>query len=107
MSDRDGVQKLGPQHYRVWWVELGSGKRRSRVVRDTLEQAKKVRAAIVDSQTRREYVSPSTLTLERYLRGWLEDHELRGETARSTHERYRSLLLGSVLERLGRSRCRN
>ena len=47
-----GIQKLGEQHYSVWWNEDGTGQRRSRVVHDSLEQAKKLRASMIDAQTR-------------------------------------------------------
>jgi len=96
-----GIEKLGEQHYRVWWTEEGTGKRRSRVVRDTLEVAKKLRASMIDSQARGEYVTPQQVTVEGYLRAWLDGRELRQETERSTQERYRSLLLGSLAGRLG------
>jgi len=96
-----GIQKLGEQHYRVWWTEDGTGQRRSRVIHDSLEQAKKLRASMIDAQTRGEYVTPRMLTVATYLTAWLDGRELRRDAAQSTHERYRSLLLGSLSGRLG------
>ena len=100
-----GIEKLGEQHYRVWWQENRTGERRSRVVRDSLEEAKAYRSAMLDAQTRGEYVSPDKITLGAWLDTWLERREImggkRGEGRRSTQERYVSLLGGTVRDRLG------
>ena len=96
-----GIQKMGPQHYRVWWTERLAGARRSRTIRGTLEEAKQTRAAILESMRRREYVAPSARTLKQALTEWLATRELRAETRESTHLRYQSLLLGSLSEHLG------
>jgi integrase len=95
-----GIQKLGEQHYRVWWSERGTGQRRSRIVRGTLEEAKELRAAMLDSQTRGVYIKPGSITLRQYVDRWLERHETMGETRTTTHERYTSLLM-AVCSRLG------
>jgi len=95
-----GIQKLGDRRYRCWWTEKGTGKRRSRVLHGTLEEAKQLRAAMIDSQTRGEYVRPGSTTLRQYVDLWLERHETMGETRATTHERYKSLLM-AVCSRLG------
>jgi hypothetical protein len=53
------------------------------------------------SSTRGEYVTPRVLTVATYLTAWLDGRELRRDAAQSTHERYRSLLLGCLVARLG------
>jgi integrase len=98
--DRDGIQKLGEQHYRLSWTEAGTGKRRSRVVRGPLEDAVKVRATIVHNQASGDYVTPSAMTLRQYLDGWLDRRETMGETRPTTHQRYHQLF-NSVCSRLG------
>lgn len=105
-KDRDGISKLGERHYRLSWVEKGTGVRRQRVFRGTLEEAKAVRAATVDSQTRGDYVSRSEITLRSYLTQWLERRELNGATRRSTHQRYQSLA-DSLCKRLGHVRLQD
>jgi integrase len=95
-----GVEKLGPQYYRVWWPERGSDRRPSRYVHGPLTKAQALRIAMIDSQARGEYVSPGNLTLGAYLDRWLERHETMGETGASTHTRYRQLL-SSVKAHLG------
>lgn len=91
MSDRDGIQKLGPQRYRVWWVERRTGKRRSKVVRGPLEDARDFKREVEASQLRGEYVSPASDSLDAYLESWLRGAKLRG-MKQSTHDRYTSLL---------------
>jgi len=95
-----GIEKLGRQHYRVYWNERGTGRRRSKTMRCTLDKAIAFRASMIDSQERGAYVSPDALTLGQYVERWLERHETMGETADSTHERY-AQLLGSITAHLG------
>lgn len=101
-----GVQKLGERHYRVWWTEQINGRRRSQVVRGTLEEAKRLRDAKRHTQTTGEYVSPDAVTLQQYVDAWLDLHETMGETRDTTHDRYKSLL-NAVCDRLGHVRLQD
>lgn len=95
-----GIEKLGRRHYRLWWTESGTGRRRTRVVRVELEEAKRIRAAIIDSQTKGTYVGPDTMTLREYLDAWLDRRAMMGDAKESTIRRYRQLL-ASVSSKLG------
>ena len=105
-KDRDGISKLGERRYRLSWVEKGTGTRRQKVVKGTLEHAQAVRAAIVDSQTRGAYVSSSSMTLRAYFAMWFDGRELRETNRRTTHERYRSLA-NSICSHLGDTRLQD
>lgn len=106
LRDRDGVEKLGEQRYRVQWVERRTGKRRSKVIRGPREAARDFKREVEASQVRGEYVSPATQTLGAYLDEWLRSARLRGMRD-STWCRYSSLLEGSLKEHLGTVRLQD
>jgi integrase len=87
-----GVRKIGEQHYRLSYVERGTGQRRQPTVKGTLEEAKAKRAALTDSQRTGEYVPPDKITLRQYCDAWLDTREIMGTTKRSTQLRSRQLL---------------
>lgn len=96
----EGIEKLGPRKYRVWWPERSTGKRRSKVTPGTLAEAKAFRAQMLDEQTRGVYVTPDALTVGAYLESWLARIKTMGEIADSTQERY-GQLLAPVIAQLG------
>lgn len=81
-----GVEKLGRQHYRVWWSErmAGRSKQRSKQVRMPLADAIAFRVEQIDAQRRGEYVSPSAMTLGDYLGAWVDKREAMGEVSAHT-----------------------
>jgi integrase len=102
-STGDGIQKLGPGHYRVV-VELGKtvdGKRRRehRTVRGTREEAKALRAQMLADKARGCYVGRSDQRLGDWLESWLAWKKPR--VSSRTWERYCSLVRGSMKEQLG------
>ena len=110
MSDRDGIQKLGPQHYKVV-VDLppdpGTGKRRrkSKAVHGPLSAAKEARRAMLGLRDTGRLVGTSDQKLGAYLRSWLEAK--RGEVADSTWQRYDSLMRSAIIPALGGVKLRD
>lgn len=105
-ADRDGILKVGPQHYRVF-VELparpdGRRKRESHTVRGSLEQAKAKRAQLLADRSRGLYVGRSEQSLGAYLHSWL-DYK-RGTVADRTFERYETICQQSIIPALGHVR---
>src|SRR5450759_4000885 len=105
-ADRDGILKVGPQHYRVF-VELparpdGRRKRESHTVRGSLEQAKAKRAQLLADRSRGLYVGRSEQSLGAYLQSWL-DYK-RGTVADRTFERYETICQQSIIPALGHVR---
>ena len=96
----EGIEKLGPQRYRAWWREKATGKRRSKVVHGSLEDAKAFRKAMFDAQERGAYVAPDALTVGDYLEAWMLRVQTMGEIADSTQERHASLL-APIIAHLG------
>jgi integrase len=105
-TSRDGILKVGPQHYRVF-IELpkdaqGRRRRESHTVRGSLEAAKATKAQLLSEQSRGEYVGRSQQRLDDYLESWLAWK--RAQVSERTWERYASLLRSSVIPALGRLR---
>ena len=50
-----GIERLGRQHYRIWWTEAVSGRRRSRMVHVELGDVKVMRSGIIEAQSRGAY----------------------------------------------------
>jgi integrase len=103
-SERNGILKVGLQHYRVF-IELaplagGNRRRESHTVRGSLEQAKEKRAQLLSDKSKGEYVGRSDQRLDDYLESWLTWK--RSRVSDRTWERYASLLRGSVIPKLGR-----
>jgi integrase len=95
-----GIEKLGEQHYRIWWTEQG-GRLRSKVFRGPLAQAKKSRRAILESIERREYVVTSKKTLRDFRDEYIRARRLKQDGSPGTLKRYESLLGGTLDEHLG------
>jgi integrase len=103
-TERNGILKVGLQHYRVF-IELapladGNRRRESHTVRGSLEQAKEKRAQLLSDKSKGEYVGRSDQRLDDYLESWLTWK--RSRVSDRTWERYASLLRGSVIPKLGR-----
>lgn len=108
-SERNGILKVGSQHYRVF-IELppradGVRRRESHTVRGSLEQAKEKRAQLLSDKSKGEYVGRSDQELGDYLESWLAWK--RSRVSERTWERYASLLRGSVIPALGRLQLQN
>ncbi len=94
---------------RVWWSEKRSGKRRSKVIRGTLEEAKALRDAMRHTQTTGEYVSPATITVDQTIERWLAKVAVtrsasprrREAIEESTRQGYAAKLSGTIREHLG------
>lgn len=92
-KDRDGIQKLGTQHYRVV-LELprtpeGKRQRIQRSVRGTLEEARALQVELRDRQRKGLLVGNPDQTLSEYLTSWLDSKA--GTTSARTIQRYGSL----------------
>lgn len=101
--DRDGILRVGPQHYRVF-IELppgANGKRRreSHTVRGPLEEAKAQRAQLLADHSRGTYVGRSRQSVKDFLESWLACKQ--GTVADRTWERYDSLCRTSIIPALG------
>ncbi len=99
----NGIQKLGPRHYKII-IEAGldaNGKRRRecRTVHGPRSEAMALRAKLLADRAKGEYVGRSDERLEPYLRRWLEWK--RPRVSGRTHERYSSLLESSIIPALG------
>lgn len=101
-----GIEKLGRRHYRLWWVEASPKKRRSRVVHCELPEAKRVRAGIIDSQTRGAYLVAADITVSEWFDTWISKRRVMGNARAATLSRYRSLL-DSFAARLGSMRLQD
>jgi integrase len=102
-KNRDGIQKLGPGHYRIV-LELerdlqGKRVREYRIVWGTLEDAKAARASLQADKARGEHVGRSDQRLADYLESWLAWK--RSRVSERTWERYSSLLKSSLIPTLG------
>lgn len=96
-----GIEKLGRQKYRVWWTETSTGRRRSRVLNDTsLPEAKRIRAGLIDAQTRGVYAPAATITVAEWFDAWHARRSIMGSPKAPTLKRYRQLL-NSIAVRLG------
>lgn len=102
--DRDGIQKIGARHYR-FPVELqpdprtGKRRREHHTVHGTREEAKAARARLLAARDRGEYVPRARCTVSDVLTDWLD--EKRVNVGPRTHERYGSLVNGSIIPALG------
>lgn len=108
-TDRDGILKVGPQHYRVF-IELppradGRRRRESCTVRGSLEQAKVRRAELIAARSKGTYVGRCDQRLDHYLESWLSWK--RSRVSERTWERYTTLLEGSVAPALGHIRLQD
>lgn len=108
-NDRDGILKVGTQHYRVF-IELparadGKRRRESHTVRGSLEDAKAKRAQLLADKSRGEYVGRSDQRLDHYLDSWLAWKRTR--VSERTAERYSSLVNGSLVPALGHLRLQD
>jgi len=109
-KDRDGIQKIGSQHYRVV-VDLppdpstGKRRRKSKAVHGPLSAAKDARRAMLGLRDTGRLVGTSDQTLGVYLRSWLENK--RGNVADSTWQRYDSLMRSAIIPALGGVKLRD
>jgi len=109
-ADRDGIQKLGEQHYKVV-VDLppdpstGKRRRKSKAVHGPLSAAKDARRAMLGLRDTGRLVGTSDQKLGAYLRSWLEAK--RGEVADSTWQRYDSLMRSAIIPALGGVKLRD
>lgn len=108
-TSRDGVLKVGPQHYRVF-IELppkadGKRRRESRTIRGSLQDARDARAQMLADKSRGEYVGRSDQRLADYLESWLTWKKSR--VSGRTWSRYASLLRSSVIPALGHLRLQD
>ena len=104
--DRDGILKVGPQHYRVF-IELppradGKRRRESHTVRGALEEAKAKRAQLQADMSRGDYVGRTDQKMKEFLESWLAYK--KGTVADRTWERYDSLCRTSIIPALGHVR---
>lgn len=110
MSDRDGIQKLGRQHYRVQ-VDLlpdpitGKRRRISRTVRGPRAEAEAVRAGLLVDIGAGRLTGTAEQRLGDYLTSWLA--RKRGTIADRTWERYESLLRTGITPGLGNVKMRD
>lgn len=87
---RPGVERLGKQHYRVWWTERLSGKQRSKQIKGPIQAAIDLRDEKISAQLRGEYVPPNELLLRDYLDSWIARLKLLGSQETSTKLFYES-----------------
>lgn len=104
-SDRDGIQKFGPQVYRVV-VELprdadGNRQRVQRRFHGTLKEAQALQAELRQQMIRGQLSGRPNQTLEQYVRSWLESK--RGTIATRTHESY-TIKANALIAGLGKVR---
>jgi hypothetical protein len=104
---RDGVIRRGKTWSYVIRVTDASGVSKPRWVGGfaTEEEAKAARDEARVAARRGQFVHRSQLTVEAYLRSWLEGHAL--EVKPKTHEDYRSLIERYVVPRIGRMRLQS
>ncbi len=104
---RDGVIRRGKTWSYVIRVTDASGVSKPRWVGGfaTEEEAKAARDDARIAARRGQFVHRNQLTVEAYLRGWLEGHAL--EVKPKTHEDYRSLIERYVVPRIGRMRLQS
>jgi len=101
--DRDGIEKRAPGHYRVV-IELDSDptqkrRREYHTIHGTLEDAKRLRAKLMNDKARGVLVGRSEQLLGAYLESWLEWK--RPRVSPRSHERYCSLVRSSIIPELG------
>ena len=104
---RDGVIRRGETWSYVIRVTDASGVSKPRWVGGfaTEDEAKAARDEARVSARRGQLVHRNQLTVEAYLRSWLEGHAL--EIKPKTHEDYRSLIERYVVPRIGRMRVQS
>ena len=104
---RDGVIRRGKTWSYVIRVTDASGVSKPRWVGGfaTEEEAKAARDEARVAARRGQFVHRNQLTVEAYLRSWLEGHAL--EIKPKTHEDYRSLIERYVVPRIGRMRLQS
>lgn len=104
---RDGVIRRGETWSYVIRVTDASGVSKPRWVGGfaTEDEAKAARDQARVSARRGQFVHRNQLTVEAYLRSWLEGHAL--EIKPKTHEDYRSLIERYVVPRIGRMRLQS
>ena len=104
---RDGVIRRGKTWSYVIRVTDAAGVSKPRWVGGfaTEEEAKAARDEARVAARRGQFVHRNQLTVETYLRGWLEGHAL--EVKPKTHEDYRSLIERYVVPRIGRMRLQS
>jgi integrase len=104
---RDGVIRRGKTWSYVIRVTDASGVSKPRWVGGftTEEGAKAARDEARVAARRGQFVHRNQLTVEAYLRGWLEGHAL--EVKPKTYEDYRSLIERYVVPRIGRMRLQS
>jgi integrase len=103
----DGVIRRGSSWSYVIRVTDGAGANKPRWVGGfrTEADAKAARDAARVAARRGEYVDRSRMTVETYLREWLQVHAL--EVKPKTYEDYRSLIAAYVVPRIGRMRLQS
>jgi integrase len=103
-KDRDGIQTLGRQHYRVV-VELtpdpatGVRRRKHRTVRGPRTDAVAVRTEQLAKMNAGQLVGSADQRLDAYLRSWLEAR--RGTVSDRSWQRYDSLMRSAIIPALG------
>ena len=104
---RDGVIRRGKTWSYVIRVTDASGVSKPRWVGGfaTEEEAKAARDDARVAARRGQFVHRNQLTVEAYLRSWLEGHAL--EVKPKTHEDYRSLIERYVVPRIGKMRLQS
>jgi integrase len=103
---KGGIRRRGDRSYQIF-VSLGkdpaTGKYRylNQTVRGTREEAKAVRARLVDQISSGGFVPPSKMTLAEYLERWLKEHA-RPNLAPKTAEGYQLIVRRHLIPVLGR-----